>query len=53
MHEMGHLENSVMCRDLTAAVKELLGVQRVWCDNRTEQANQSFVLWAGHLLEER
>lgn len=38
-------------RDLTPAVTELLGVRSVWCDTKTEQNSQKFVLWAGYLLE--
>ncbi len=40
-------------RDLTPAVTELLGVRSVWCDTKTEQNSQKFVLWAGYLLEIR
>lgn len=29
----------------------MLGVENVWCDTRTEQSSQKFVLWAGYLLE--
>lgn len=38
-------------RSLTPAVRELLGVDHVHCDYKTD--NQKFVLWAGHLLEHR
>ncbi len=40
-------------RDLTPALTKLLGVQNVWCDTRTEQNSQNFVIWAGYLLEQR
>jgi hypothetical protein len=40
-------------RDLTPALTALLGVQNVWCDTRTEQNSQNFVIWAGYLLEQR
>ena len=34
-------------------VKELLGCVDVWCDSRSEESSQSFVLWAGSLLLNR
>lgn len=40
-------------RDLSPVLRELLGVQNVWCDTRTEQNSQNFVLWAGYILEQR
>jgi hypothetical protein len=40
-------------RDLTPAVTQLLGVRSVWCDTKTEQNSQKFVIWAGFLLEKR
>lgn len=40
-------------RDLTPALTALLGVQNVWCDARTEQNSQNFVIWAGYMLEQR
>lgn len=40
-------------RDLSPVLKDLLGVQNVWCDTRTEQNSQNFVLWAGYILEQR
>jgi hypothetical protein len=40
-------------RDLTPALTTLLGVQNVWCDTRTEQNSQNFVIWAGYILEQR
>lgn len=40
-------------RDLTPALTRLLGVQNVWCDTRTEQNSQNFVIWAGYILEQR
>lgn len=38
-------------RELTPSLKELLGVDALWCDTRTEAAAQRFVLWAGYVLE--
>lgn len=40
-------------RDLTPAVTKLLGVRSVWCDTKTEQNSQKFVVWAGYLLERK
>jgi hypothetical protein len=40
-------------RDLTPAVTQLLGVRSVWCDTKSEQNSQKFVIWAGFLLEKR
>ncbi len=40
-------------RDLTPVLKALLHVDNVWCDTRTEQNSQNFVLWAGYVLEQR
>lgn len=40
-------------RDLSPALTALLGVQNVWCDTRTEQNSQNFVIWAGYVLEQR
>jgi len=40
-------------RDLSPVLRDLLGVQNVWCDTRTEQNSQNFVLWAGYILEQR
>eukprot|EP00887_Chlorella_sp_A99_P008131 scaffold12.g8131.t1 len=40
-------------RGLTTALRELLGMENVWCDTRTEDASQRFVLWAGAVLEMR
>jgi hypothetical protein len=40
-------------RDLTPVIKSLLGVDNVWCDTRSEQNTQNFVLWAGYVLEQR
>ncbi|GBF90996.1 hypothetical protein Rsub_03851 [Raphidocelis subcapitata] len=40
-------------RELTPALVQLLGVQNVWCDTRTEQNSQNFVIWAGYILEQR
>ncbi|MEW5302018.1 MAG: hypothetical protein WDW36_004831 [Sanguina aurantia] len=40
-------------KELTPAVQALLGVKAVWCDTKTEQNSQKFVIWAGYLLERR
>lgn len=40
-------------RDLSPVLRDLLGVENVWCDSRTEQNSQNFVLWAGYILEQR
>ncbi|KAL4858162.1 hypothetical protein ACK3TF_001655 [Chlorella vulgaris] len=40
-------------RDLSSVLQELLGVQAVWCDTRSEDSSQQFVLWAGAVLDER
>ena len=40
-------------RELSPILKELLGVDNLWCDTRTEAAAQKFVLWAGYVLEAR
>lgn len=40
-------------RELAPVVRSLLRVENVWCDTRTEQNAQNFVLWAGYLLEQR
>lgn len=37
-------------RDLAAALQAELRVDAVWCDTRTEDAAQAFVLWAGAVL---
>jgi hypothetical protein len=39
--------------DLKPVLKQMLKVQNVWCDTKTEASSQSFVLWAGHLLENK
>jgi hypothetical protein len=31
----------------------MLGVPHVWCDMRTQESSQRFVLWAGYALESR
>lgn len=41
------------CRDLAAALKVGLGVENVWCDTRSDDGGQRFVLWAGAVLERR
>eukprot|EP00891_Asterochloris_glomerata_P005651 jgi/Astpho2/5651/gw1.00079.112.1_t len=38
-------------KELTPALAQLLGVENVWCDTRTESSSQQFVLWAGFVLE--
>lgn len=40
-------------RELSPALKALLGVDALWCDTRSEAASQKFVLWAGAVLEQR
>lgn len=40
-------------RDLSVALKDELHVENVWCDTRSDDAAQRFVLWAGSLLERR
>jgi hypothetical protein len=40
-------------RDLSAALKAGLAVDNVWCDTRSDDAAQRFVLWAGAVLERR
>lgn len=40
-------------KELTPAIQALLGVKAVWCDTKTEQNSQKFVIWAGYLLEKR
>ena len=40
-------------RELSGALKALLGVENVWFDARGEEAAQKFVLWAGAILERR
>ncbi|KAK9846014.1 hypothetical protein WJX81_008468 [Elliptochloris bilobata] len=40
-------------RELAPALETLLGVQHVWCDTRSEESSQRFVLWAGYVLESR
>ena len=42
-----------MCRQLAPALKALLGCVDVWCDSRSEESSQSFVLWAGSVLSRR
>lgn len=42
-----------MCRQLAPALKALLGCMDVWCDSRSEESSQSFVLWAGSVLSRR
>jgi len=43
----------LFCRDLSPSLRLLLGVDNLWCDTRTEQSAQKFVLWAGHVLQNR
>ncbi|KAL4436733.1 hypothetical protein ABPG75_003872 [Micractinium tetrahymenae] len=40
-------------RDLSAVLQQLLGVEAVWCDTRSEDSSQHFVLWVGAVLELR
>ena len=37
--------------DLSPPLAEMLGCENVWCDSRTEESSQRFVLWAGCILE--
>ena len=34
-------------------LQQLLGVEAVWCDTRTEDSSQQFVLWTGAVLDQR
>ena len=43
----------VLARDLSPPLADLLGCDNVWCDSRTEESSQKFVLWAGCILERR
>lgn len=40
-------------RQLSPPLQALLGSENVWCDSRTEEGSQKFVLWAGCVLERR
>lgn len=40
-------------RALTALLTDLLGVQRIICDTRTELSHANFVTWAGKILAKR
>lgn len=40
-------------RELSGALRSLLGVENVWFDARAEDAAQRFVLWVGAVLEKR
>ena len=40
-------------RELASPVRDVLGVQNVWCDSRTEGDLQRFVIWAGGILQRR
>lgn len=40
-------------RELAPALEALLGVQHVWCDMRSQESSQRFVLWAGYVLDSR
>ena len=46
------LREALKTMDLERA-RSLLRVENVWCDTRTEQNSQNFVLWAGYILEQR
>lgn len=37
-------------RDLVPQLRRILGVQNVWCDNRSAESQEAFVLWAGRVL---
>ena len=43
----------VSCRELSPALSHLLGVEDVFCDSRSQEAAQQFVLWAGRVLQSR
>lgn len=51
----GRLQNYWLpkCRQLSPPLQALLGSENVWCDSRTEEGSQKFVLWAGCVLERR
>eukprot|EP01026_Neomeris_dumetosa_P032788 TRINITY_DN2604_c1_g1_i1.p1 TRINITY_DN2604_c1_g1~~TRINITY_DN2604_c1_g1_i1.p1 ORF type:complete len:352 (-),score=49.94 TRINITY_DN2604_c1_g1_i1:168-1223(-) len=40
-------------QELAPQLQQLLGVDNVWCDTRTQQSQQKFVLWGGYVLEKR
>ena len=42
-----------VCRDLTAALQSMLGVEDVWFWSQTQQTSEEFVLWADRVLEHR
>ena len=41
------------CRELSSALSRLLGVEAVFCDTRSPESAQQFVLWAGRILQHR
>ena len=43
----------IACRALSAALKQMLGVQKVILDTRGELTHQMFVEWAGSILLRR
>ena len=40
-------------RDLVPQLRAALAVQNVWCDNRSAESQEAFVLWAGRILNAR
>eukprot|EP01024_Parvocaulis_polyphysoides_P030148 TRINITY_DN27393_c0_g1_i1.p1 TRINITY_DN27393_c0_g1~~TRINITY_DN27393_c0_g1_i1.p1 ORF type:complete len:447 (-),score=52.08 TRINITY_DN27393_c0_g1_i1:11-1288(-) len=40
-------------QDLAPQLQQLLGVENVWCDTRTQLSQQKFVLWGGYVLEKK
>ncbi|KAK9858382.1 hypothetical protein WJX84_005474 [Apatococcus fuscideae] len=40
-------------QELSPALSQLLGVEDVFCDSRSQEAAQQFVMWAGQVLQHR
>jgi hypothetical protein len=40
-------------RDLVPQLRKVLAVQNVWCDNRSSESQEDFVLWSGRILNAR
>ena len=40
-------------RDLVPQLRKVLAVQNVWCDNRSTESQEEFVLWSGRILNAR
>lgn len=47
------MQQAVSCRDLTLALKEMLGVDEVWCWTPTQATSAQFVTWAQKVLDLR